>query len=161
MKQKSSKSLGTGVGERSDPISKMSAEQAVEASTKLKVEVTRLPKPVLKNPKTLGQEHLNEAFADFDFEIEEGARDNDMGRRVYEVEGVKYRIRQVNPHSLWEVVGDKSGALPAELQGRFTNVNELQRAMSQWQARKSARGSINKAHRAKLEEAGFFDEVTE
>jgi hypothetical protein len=153
MKQKSSKFRDTAV-------SNMTVEQAVDASTNIKIEAVKVnPRPKPKNPTELGSD-ISSLFHDIDYQIEEGSRDADMGRRVYEVEGRKYRIRQANPYALWEVVCDKGGgSLPNELQGRFTDLNALEKALASWSARLSSKGSINKAHRAKLEEAGFFDEV--
>lgn len=155
MKQKSSKFQGTAA------INSMTAEQAANASTNVKIETKKIYPVSRKNPKTLGNESVNESFADLDLELEDTGRDVDMGRRIYEIEGVKYRIRQCNPYALWEVVGEKGGNVPFEVSGRFTSLHELETALSRLQAHRSARGSINKAHRQKLEDAGFFDRIEE
>ena len=152
MKQKSTKSPAMAA-------SNMSVDQAIAASTDVKIEAVKVNKrPNIINPTELNS-NATSLFEDLDYEIEEGTRDLDMGRRVYEVEGRKYRIRQANPYALWEVICDKGAGnnLPLELQGRFTDLNNLEKALAQWSSRLSAKGTINKAHRARLEEAGFFD----
>lgn len=138
MNRKSTKSQGMGVDN-------MTAEQAVIASTGLQItkEIENpRPKNVRYNPRTLGQEFIGDLFTDVEDEQE------DMGRRVYEVNGKQYRLRQVNPWAMWEVVGD--GGIPNELKGRFTDLKALENALSAWQARDSHKGVIARKHKEKL-----------
>jgi hypothetical protein len=141
---------------RTMAVDKMTAEQAANASTNIKITTTRINEPRMANPKTLGNESLNDLF-----EEQEDTKDNDMGRRIYEVDGIRYRIRQCNPYALWEVISDKGGPVPQEIRGKFTNPQELQKALDILQAHRSAKGVINKRHREKLAETGFFDNKEE
>lgn len=135
MKQKSSKPL--------DMDANITPEKAVTLSTNVKIETVKInPRPKMSNPKTLGDESLEDLFN----ESEDVPKD--MGHRVYEVDGKKYRLRQVNPWAMWEVLG--TGPVPKELQGRFTNLNELQKALNQWEARSTHRGVIARKHKEAL-----------
>lgn len=147
MNQKSTKSPGT-------VVSNLSAEQAADLSTSIKIETKKLNSR--NKPGVRITENIDEHFEDIDAEIEaNGGRDVDMSRRVYEVNGKKFRIRQRNPWALWYIVGN--GPLPTALQGSFTNLQEVENALARWQAHESKKGSIAREYSEKLEEAGFFD----
>lgn len=96
---------------------------------------------MIKNPKTIGSEDLNDKF--------EFLEEEDSGRRVLEIEGKEYLIVRKDPHGLWEFVS-KQGVLPKEIQGRFTSPLFAEQAARAAFSRQSKVGSIARKHKEDL-----------
>jgi hypothetical protein len=105
------------------------------------------------NPKTLGQEHLNQQFKYEEID--------DMGRRIIKAGDAEYRVRCTHKSGLWEIFQPEGGALPQELKGWFTNIRACEDALAAYASRKSREGVQAREYRAKLEEQGFFDRPVE
>lgn len=97
-----------------------------------------------KNPKTLGDEHINDKF---DFVNDE--TDPDIGRRVIALGDREYFLRAKDPYALWTIHA-KQGTVPVELQGSFTSVKAAEDALANYTARRSREGIIAKKHKEAL-----------
>lgn len=102
-------------------------------------------KITVTNPKTLGEEHLNDKF-DYD-EID------DMGRRIIKAGDKEFLIRADHRSGLWSVFKADGGPVPLELQGYFTNIRHAEHALAQFASRVSTKGAVAKKHKEALGES--------
>lgn len=100
---------------------------------------------VTKNPKTLGDEFLNDKFVDIPED------DEDIGRRILDVDGKEFLLRKKDPFGFWEFHSANPGAKPLELRGTFTNIHNAERALAQYTSRMSKPTNVvNQRHKDKL-----------
>jgi hypothetical protein len=110
-------------------------------------------KPLLEmqNPKTLGEEQVNETFEKIWPEVD------DMGRRIITAGDERWLCRASHRSGLWEIFSPEGREPPLELRGWFTNISACEDALCKYAARKSHKGVIAKDYAKKLEETGFFN----
>lgn len=111
----------------------------------------------IENPKTLGNEHLNDKFTEtnrqkYDYEYEEI---DDMGRRVIKQGDQEYLVRAAHRSGLWEVYSATGGPKPKELEGFFTNIMAAEQALAAYTARKSNENVRAKQYSQDLFDKGF------
>lgn len=94
---------------------------------------TVVKKVKTKNPKT-------DDFITTNQRIEYEPEDDEMGRRIVEVDGEeKFTVVQKDPFALW-YIKNKSNKVPKQLSGMFTSIGEAEKAINSFVNAKNYKG---------------------